>query len=330
MTLRHLQSRLLGATFLALAVPVVGQRQSFLDRTQRADGSWPVEQYGGEPDAVLRTNALLLLAHLGDGSTSRSGPRREPVRNSVRWLRRQQDESGRLLLRADPDWPLDHAIGTFALCEELRLSRFHRGLGRDQVFAAVDALAASLAAARPGPSVEFVLWAELCVHSLRRAAREFPAAGDVIRVVPGLHDAAERLAAALANVVPAAASTPREQAAALLREAHAGRFAAAPDTLPPEWPADLLADPLASFYAAAALFCRGGPAWKLATEELKQQVVKAQRRDRTAGPDGEVLYGTWDPKGTFGAQNGRLGSTAVGILLLEVYYRYVCIAVLGE
>lgn len=329
MTLRHLQSRLLGATFLALAVPVVGQRQSFLDRTQQADGSWLVEQYGGEPDAVLRTNALLLLAHLGDGSTSRSGPRRELVRNSVRWLRRQQDESGRLLLRADPDWPLDHAIGTFALCEELRLSRFLRGGGRDQVFAAVDALGASLVAARPAPSVEFVLWAELCAHSLRRAAREFPGDGDVIRVVPGLHEAAERLAVALAKVVPAAASTPREQAAALLREAHAGRFPAADDALPPAWPTDLLVDPLASFYAAAALFCRGGPTWKLATEELKRQVVKAQRQERTAGPDGEVLYGTWDPKGPFGAQNGRLGSTAVGILLLEVYYRYVRIAVLG-
>jgi hypothetical protein len=312
-----------------LAGVAVGQRADFLARTQQPDGSWPVVQYGGHPDAVLRVNALLLLVHLGDGSTARSGPRREQVRNSVRWLRRQIDDRGRLSLRADPDWPLDHAIGTFALCEELRLTCYRRGHGRDAVLGAVDALVEQLATARSAPAAELVLWCEFCVQSLRQAARRFPAEGDVVRVVPALLEAVERLTAALDRRPAAPPQTLRDWAAQRLREAHACRFWGDAG-LPPEWPEDLRTDPLASFYLLAATFCRGGESFRAAQKVVAEQIVKTQVRQLNAGPDGEDLYGTWDPLGAFGELNGRLGSTATSVLMLLVYYRYVKIAVLGE
>lgn len=317
------------ALVVGLLAGVAVAQQDFVSRTQQSDGAWPVVQYGGRPEAVLRTNALLLLTLLGDGSTARSGPYRQQVRNSVRWLRQQIDDRGRLSLRADPDWPLDHAIGTFALCEELRLTQYRRGLGRDVVLDAVDALADQLATARPAPSAELALWSEFCVQSLRQAARKFPAEGDVLRVVPALSEAAERLAAALARAPAAPPQTLRDRAAQRLRDVHAERFWDGAG-VPPEWPEDLRTDPLASFYLLTAAWCRSNEAYRAAQKAVTEQIVKTQVRQINAGPDGENLYGTWDPVGAFGELNGRLGCTAAGILVLQVYYRYVRIAVLGE
>ncbi len=314
-------------TALLLAGATTAQREDFLVRTQQADGSWPVVQHGGRPDAALRVNALLLLAHLGDGSTWRRGPRRQQVQGSVRWLRTQADDLGRLGWRDDAAWPLDHAIGTFALCEELRVTRWHRGWGRDAVVAAVDALGEQLATASPAPTPELALWAEFCVHSLRRAAREFPSQGDVVRVVMTLHETADRLADALAKHPAAAPATPRDHAAQCLREAHAGRFWSGTD-LPPGWPDDLRQDPLLSFYLQTAAYCRGPSAYRATQAQVKAQVVLTQVRQWRSEPE-ENLYGTWDPVGPFGEANGRFGATASHLLMLLVYYRYVELTVLG-
>ena len=88
-------------------------------------------------------------------------------------------------------------------------------------------------------------------------------------------------------------------------------------------------DPLASFYLLTAAFCRGAAGYRATQTQCVEQVVKTQLRQWPRDDTAENLYGTWDPYGAFGEQNGRLGTTAVHVLMLLVYYRYVHLTILG-
>jgi hypothetical protein len=73
-------------------------------------------------------------------------------------------------------------------------------------------------------------------------------------------------------------------------------------------------DPLATFYAALA-------SWRLGKRELQRASRELSAIVRAQVLSGEHSW-TWDPVGEFGEQNGRLGSTAVALLILTIYYRY--------
>jgi hypothetical protein len=55
--------------------------------------------------------------------------------------------------------------------------------------------------------------------------------------------------------------------------------------------------------------------WKKWNEAMKTALVEPQRKDGDA-------KGSWDPIGPWGHSGGRVYSTALGVLCLEVYYRY--------
>jgi hypothetical protein len=55
--------------------------------------------------------------------------------------------------------------------------------------------------------------------------------------------------------------------------------------------------------------------WKRWNEAMKSALVDHQRKDGD-------FQGSWDPNGPWGRSGGRVYSTALGVLCLEVYYRY--------
>jgi len=141
---------------------------SGLTLLQADDGRFPaVEKDRDEvgPDRDVGATALAVLARIAGGSTPRSGPYRDEIRQAVQWLRSQQDQRGRLSLRTDPDWVFDHALATYALCEAARTSRFER-LG-EPVARALGVLAEHLAQARPAPEPELLLWCRFSARSVR-------------------------------------------------------------------------------------------------------------------------------------------------------------------
>lgn len=73
------------------------------------------------------------------------------------------------------------------------------------------------------------------------------------------------------------------------------------------------------FYATQVLFRAGGESWKETwNPQMRDVLVEAQ----IAGGKG-ASSGSWDPDtGMIGSHCGRLGTTALAILTLEVYYRY--------
>lgn len=308
--------------WLAFTVPAVAQHQPgdahadccglpWWAKQQAVDGHWSAVRGGGRAEADLRVSALMLLVGLGDGSTMRQGPIREPVRGAVRWLRAQLDARGRFALRADPDWPLDQAIATFALTEAMLTSRYLM-LAPDVRSAAV-ALRQQLETMRPVPDVELRLWGELVASSLLEGEKW------LLEVVSADEPAAQNLGAddlarTLAQLPAVTAVTPRQRAAQFLRGARseADVVVAAP---PIAWVEAPLQDPLASFYAFAGLYQRGGEPFNQASRRLTATLVSTEVKEGEA-------RGSWDPAGGFGAQNGRLGSTAVALLMLQIYYRY--------
>lgn len=71
------------------------------------------------------------------------------------------------------------------------------------------------------------------------------------------------------------------------------------------------------YYGSYALFQFGGPDWKKWNEEMIKALVSTQRQGAQACEDG-----SWDPIDEWGVAGGRVYSTAIGAMTLEVYYRF--------
>ncbi len=70
------------------------------------------------------------------------------------------------------------------------------------------------------------------------------------------------------------------------------------------------------YYGTLAMFQMGGDYWKQWNVALRDMLIKNQRK----GGDED---GSWDVRGLYGRNGGRVYTTALGALCLEVYYRYL-------
>jgi len=101
----------------------------------------------------------------------------------------------------------------------------------------------------------------------------------------------------------------RKQVAILFREAHL------PDWKPRSWDAEKKRQrvDLMQFYAGTmAMYWVGGERWRAWNKRMRRIVLAAQNQST----------GGWPNDGRWGAEGGRLYSTAVCTLILSVYYRY--------
>lgn len=77
------------------------------------------------------------------------------------------------------------------------------------------------------------------------------------------------------------------------------------------------------YYATLALYQMQGEPWQRWNDALQKSLIGSQRHDG-------VLDGSWDPDPVWGGCGGRVYSTALSTLCLEVYYRYLPLYVAGE
>ncbi|MGH7201964.1 MAG: hypothetical protein ACREJB_15275, partial [Planctomycetaceae bacterium] len=70
------------------------------------------------------------------------------------------------------------------------------------------------------------------------------------------------------------------------------------------------------YYGTLAMYQYGGRSWRQWNESVRELLIEEQEQD------GE-LAGSWDPRGPWGAYGGRIYSTALATLCLEVYYRFL-------
>ena len=77
------------------------------------------------------------------------------------------------------------------------------------------------------------------------------------------------------------------------------------------------------YYGTLAMYQYGGEEWQEWNGSLRNLLVATQRQDGHA-------KGSWDPRGPWGTYGGRLYSTALSTLCLEVYYRFLPLYQLNE
>ncbi|MGE0190895.1 MAG: prenyltransferase/squalene oxidase repeat-containing protein [Planctomycetota bacterium] len=93
--------------------------------------------------------------------------------------------------------------------------------------------------------------------------------------------------------------------------------------LPPTWnESDGSIDMYYWYYATLAMFQVGGKHWDKWKVAMDKAIVDSQRRDT----DYCQFKGSWDPIGPWGPDGGRVYSTAILAMCLEVYYRYPRVA----
>lgn len=88
---------------------------------------------------------------------------------------------------------------------------------------------------------------------------------------------------------------------------------------PPRWDEeDGSIDMYYWYYGTYAMNQWGGSHWK----NWKKAIEKALLPNQRLEDEEDNFYGSWDPVGPWGKEGGRVYSTAIGTLILEVYYRY--------
>jgi len=316
---------------------------AWLAAAQADDGRWSAVAHGAgrgraaggqhRPETGARSDhgvtGLALLAFLGAGSTHRDGPHAVTVDRGVRLLVTRQRPDGSLAGDAEFFAALYcHGMATLALAECASLS------GDAELVPPLDrAIRHTLAMQHPvtggwryaagdrGDTSQLG-WQVMALESAAQAG------------VGGLEGARARARTFLAGVSSGvagglAAYRPGERpSVAMTAEALVCRLFLG---MPADHPAAAEAlvaigrampersnyNSYAWYYATLASFHAGGPQWDAWNRRLQAALLPLQRRE--GGP----LDGSWDPDAVWGGHGGRVYSTALSAMTLEVYYRHL-------
>jgi hypothetical protein len=313
----------------------------WLAENQSADGRWDVSRFGAGHGGVVEgqfrggagaeadtgISGLAILAFLSAGNTHAAGEHRVVVQRGLEFLMRSQQSDGNLAGNALHYARMYcHGMATLALCEAYGMTRDQRL----QPFAA-DAIhficrtqntytgSWRYVPGEPGDMSQFG-WQVMALLAGQRAGLAIPPQqlalserflqsvsrgthGGLACYRPGEQVKVSMTAEALALRAmlhgrrhPEALS---EAAQAIIRQK------------PDQGPVNLYA----WYYATLGLCQVGGPEWDQWNRALQDRLLPLQR---TEGP----LQGSWDTDTVWGTHGGRVYTTAMATLCLEVYYRY--------
>ncbi|GIW96069.1 MAG: squalene--hopene cyclase [Pirellulaceae bacterium] len=314
----------------------------WLVQQQRADGRWNAAEHGAGSehrvlgqdrgragvDADTGVTGLALLALMGNGHTHFEGPYRIHVQRGLEFLLRSQASNGNLSGGAGTYAAMYcHGIAMLALAEACALTgdqRLRPALDRAQRF--------TIAAQSPvdggwryrpgdleGDTSQFG-WQLLALKSAEVAGVAMPlesrhrARRFLDRVSGGRYGG---LASYRAGMPVSRAMT---------AEALVCRYFLDQPLSPPalqEIGQFLMQEPPGSgpvnlyywYYASLGLYLAEHPAWQLWNECLVEQLLDLQV---SSGPDA----GSWPTHTVWGGYGGRIYTTSMAVLCLEVYYRY--------
>jgi len=300
---------------------------------------------GASPYFDIGVTGLALLAFVRHGNTHRKGKYKDTVKAAVEFLLRNQDKEGWIgRISVTHEWVYNHTIATMALCELLAASEDtkwkrlikarrkavecivkaqNRGLGWRYTPAGGDndtsvtgwMVLALKRAEQAGVRIAKVVWEgalkwfDRCTDpATGRVGYKNP--GDLGSVIRGVNDRKWEKLPAMTGVAVLCRllcgqerSDPRVKKSVEFLTNHL-----------PTWDAKgSKVDMYYWYYGTYALFHHGGAEWKKWNEALKEALLHNQCKDG-------CKRGSWDPIGKWGMVGGRVYSTALCALMLEVYY----------
>ncbi|MAG55867.1 MAG: hypothetical protein CMJ83_06215 [Planctomycetes bacterium] len=331
----------------------------WLSNHQSQDGRWDCDNFMANGDSKkgplcdgkgiamydVGVTGLALLAFLGAGNTHREGPYKATVRKSLKWLKGQQDAEGCFGPRGDPHFTYNHGIGALAMAEAYGMTR--SGIwkataqnGINFVMKCQNPYKAWRYGERPGGNdISVSGWMVMALKSAKMSGLDM---NDT--ALQWAHDFCKemtdeetgRTGYTKRGERPVRAEGRLEQFPAEESESLTGvgmliRIFAGEDPkssamckagselcakrLPVWAPKQGKVDMYYWYYATLSMFQVGGSEWTAWNNKMKGAIIDHQRED------GNYL-GSWDNCGPWGEDGGRVYSTAVMTLCMEVYYRY--------
>ncbi len=296
----------------------------WLSRNQEPNGRWDTKKHGGNGAYDMASTGLALLCYYGWGASHNAGGKyRNNVRKGIEWLVSQQKENGDL---RGGGRMYCHGIAAMALCEAYGVSKDEKL--REPAEKAINLILAAQSPTkggwrydvRPGDSDTSVTgWQYMALHSARMAGIEieekvftdarrwFDHAGG------GRHGGMYGYTGPEKNK-PAMVAT--------------GMFCRQLDLAAPTEPrmaesAEILKmrqinvrnpDYYYVYYGTLALYQHQGPVWTDWNERIKETLPLLQKKNGSE-------KGSWDNSAAHAAAGGRVVSTTLATLSLEVYYR---------
>jgi hypothetical protein len=340
------------------AQPVVKGGLRWLLEHQSDDGMWDCDGFhlrcdprrgsacGGAGGAShdVGVTALALLAFFGAGHDGRGeSPNDEAVRKGIKWLRANQDAAGCFGPQIDK-FTYSHACATIAMCEAAMYTK--KAEWRRSAQAAVRFIEACQNpqrgwryGVRPRESDASVTgWMLLALKAGKDAGLEVSdrAIQDGLKYLDTLTDPTDgRTGYQHRGELPVrpegfAERWPARESESLTAVSLCARiFCGSPDYAgiaksaaevvakrQPVWDESRGSiDMYYWYYATLAMHQLGGPAWEQWNKSLEKAVIESQVKEGCA-------EGSWDPKDPWGAEGGRVYSTALMTLCFEVYWRY--------
>jgi hypothetical protein len=321
----------------------------WLANNQADDGRWdPNEHDAGRERSVQgrnRQNAgnkadsgitgLALLAFLAGGHTHKQGPYAENVRYGLEYLLRIQAPNGNLGGKAQAyEFMYCHAMAACALSEAYGMTqdpRLEKPVRR--------AIGFSVASQdprgggwryRPGDpgDTSQLGWQLMALKSAELAGIPMPDStrSGIIRFLQNVSSGGKGgLASYRPGEKPSRAMTAEalvcRQFLGLPREHPACNEAG--DYLLAELPGAAVANDYYWYYATIAMYQLQGDYWQRWNEALQSTLISRQVKD---GP----LAGSWNTDTLWGGYGGRVYTTAIAALALEVYYRFLPLYVAGN
>lgn len=302
---------------------------------QEADGHWDTAKYEGLKEDSQAGTALALLTFLGAGHTEKVGEYKNNVQRAVAWLKATQAANGRLgsgELSQDPLLKFrelsDHALATLALSEAAGMANIPET--RVAAQKALDFLCGEnpfktvlplLSTDKGFTSMDSasIGWMQFALKSGKIAGLELkPEAFEaVIDFMTPRHKGESVTLVRERNVLETLIGVNCLNQTGVKRDATrpALEWVSKQDKVMPVFSgneADY--DHAVLYFGTMAYFNEGGDAWQRWNEKLKGGLVGTmEKKGDTAG--------SWNPQGVWKSR-GRVFSTALSGLCLEVYYRY--------
>jgi uncharacterized membrane protein YgcG len=321
---------------------------------QEADGHWDCVKYGGIKADTSMTG-LALLAFLGAGHTEKTGKYKENVKLAVDWIIAHQNAEGRVYNNDAGAVGYNHSMASMALAEAAGMSRIKRTLEAAQkaVNYSVDMHQCGDGSEKRGfrynakqeGDLSNSGWFIMQLKSAKVAGLHVPHGGfegaewflDHVEIKDYVKGPAGRGAGYATGdeydndrhrysyVDNTGSATARLTAIGCLCRVflgtpatevrggilHSFKFGGIPSK-------DKV-DMYYWYYETLCTFQHGGDLWKQWNEALKTALLPMQRNNGDEA-------GSFDPAGPYSEQWGRVGQTALSILCLEVYYRYLKLA----